>query len=328
MVEENKKKIMFLDLEWDQKRESSLSASDSLIEVGATILEGGEKIDSFFSYVRSPEKIISTSTLNILGITPGIVMGAPNIRVVGSRLEKYSQGVDFVVVWSEASKLAFELLLKNFCDLRDIPFVVIQEDIGKLINGGAYISMDKAMIRLFDEYNPCDAHNAKYDSECLSKLYKMFYEEYDQNNLDTLKEKWNNGEKGLKEIKIIRACKGKAVSPDFIGNIANYFGFEWSVTGRYIYIYSSNTAWRLTYDGKYVCKVMHQNYTYNTSGFHEHDIIYKDVFSVLLYIYGHEKIPYKNYKINEDKKKKKADKKKAMQKERRQLTRIYREDFV
>ena len=162
------RRILFLDLEWDQKK-NWFTGNEKIMEIGATLAEGAE-ITSFFTFVQHFGKV-NIHTKQMLRANYMEIQKAPLLPEACKKLRKFAGEPDLIVIWSAYAVKMFS----KMCNISGIeysaPVLVLQDELSKDEYFGKQISFEKLSLSLVPEYDPAKAHNAGCDAKCLCSLY-------------------------------------------------------------------------------------------------------------------------------------------------------------
>ncbi len=308
-------KMIFLDLEWNSHN-PYVTDKDELIEIGATIITSDNEAASYFRLIRC-EHYIPKRTFRFLHINSKMLIDKGIYASVAMQELVHIMGEDYkLIVWSKNTKDMLKTTLERTGYSKDLDDVVIIQDlIVKINNTGVQISFENALNMYGISYNPACIHNAQYDSERLRELYYTAV-----NDKDALKTYESANIHTQNTIKTIRNLKGKAVSEDEIKAILDFFKCRYEIKKACLYITTEYTSWRVYIKDGYAISLKHENYE-RGYGYHDHELLNTDLYSVIEYICHHDIAPRKNTKkINDiDRKERAKARLKERQKQRRTM---------
>ena len=283
------KRIMFLDLEWDQPRKY-MRGDEKFLEIGAVRLEGDKKT-SFFTFVN-PFQRTKRKTLNMLRADyhAGIER-APVLDVACRQLISFAKEPDLIVIWSDNSKFMYDKMCKVSGITFESPVLIFQDQLALDEYYGRKMSFEKLLLSFVKEFDPSKAHNARQDAICLCSLYCRFMEikksVTDSDRLERLLEINSNPE--IERIDRIRRFRGKPVTDSDIFEISEFFHLQCKSIFGFYEIETGYSRWHMYMKGGYVKSLSHNRGSRKKhSGFHMHKLKRKDAYSVLDYISRHD----------------------------------------
>lgn len=141
------------------------------------------------------------------------------------------------------------------------------------------------------------------------------------NHLIPLNADWKAIRNKILDYNRIRRLIYKSVTETQVMEIAELYGVSCRQILDYYEVTTEYSKWHIYYNGKNVTSVYHENYKSDGKGFHAHEHLPKDMFSVIDYIARHEDRTHKKSRISDaEKELLRKEKKKKLQKLRRRMS--------
>lgn len=175
-------KYLFLDVEWNQMNQEFYLLEDEILEIAGICFTDDFTSSRKFSKIVQPEHMesVKAETLKLLGISVQTLYEAMHLPEVIERFCKTFPKYEVIVVWNKNS---YDLFVYQ-CGCYGIKLpghrvVIVQELISIITNKkDRHAGIHKVMNECRLKYNSKSLHHAKYNVECLEKLYIVIRRTY------------------------------------------------------------------------------------------------------------------------------------------------------